>query len=138
MLSSIQCVHSCAHFLIVNIRKPTSRLFVFRNIKTRSVNESEFVFYFGFIIVNHFLSRTKSQLWHQIQNMPIKNHFLKNHFLGIFESTHGQFGSTNSARDDSAMAKIVWRNANNLMMSDDEIDVDGILWRMVWEFNICA
>ena len=54
--------------------------------------------------------------------MPMKNHFLKNYFLGIFESTHGQFGSTNSAADDSAMAKIVRGNANNLMTNDDEID----------------
>ena len=40
-------------------------------------------------------------------------------------STHGQFGSTNSAGDDSAIAKNVQSIGKTLMMNGDERDVEG-------------
>ena len=46
-------------------------------------------------------------------------------FLGVFESTHGQFGSTKSAGDASTIAKNVQSIDITLMMNGDERDVDG-------------
>ena len=40
-------------------------------------------------------------------------------------STYGQFGSTNSAGDDSAIAKNVQSIGKTLMMNGDERDVEG-------------
>ena len=42
-----------------------------------------------------------------------------NHFPGIFDGTHGQLGSTNSAGVDSAMVKIVQSIGKVLMMNGD-------------------
>ena len=46
-------------------------------------------------------------------------------FLGIFDSTHGQFGSTKSAGDASTIAKNVQSIGKTLMMNGDERDVEG-------------
>ena len=40
-------------------------------------------------------------------------------------STYGQFGSTNSAGDDSTIAKSVQSIGKTLMMNGDERDVEG-------------
>ena len=44
---------------------------------------------------------------------------VNNHFPGIFDGTHGQLGSTNSAGVDSAMVKIVQSIGKVLMMIGD-------------------
>ena len=46
-------------------------------------------------------------------------------FPVIFDSTHGQLGSTNSAGDDSAMVQIVQSIVKILMTNDDEMDAAG-------------
>ena len=43
---------------------------------------------------------------------------------GIFNGTHGQFGSTNSAGDDFATVKIVQSIGKVLMMNGDEMDAE--------------
>ena len=49
----------------------------------------------------------------------------KSNFLGNFNGTHGQFGSTNSSGEDSTIAKNVQSIGKTLMMNGDERDVEG-------------
>ena len=50
---------------------------------------------------------------------------VNNHFPGIFDGTHGQLGSTNSAGDDSTMVTNVQSIGKILMMNGDEMGVKG-------------
>ena len=49
----------------------------------------------------------------------------KSNFLGNFNGTHGQFGSTNFSGEDSTIAKNVQSIGKTLMMNGDERDVEG-------------
>ena len=50
---------------------------------------------------------------------------VENIFFGIFDRTHGQLGSTNSAGDDSTMVKNVQSTGKILMMNGEEMGVEG-------------
>ena len=49
---------------------------------------------------------------------------INNKFPSVFDGTHGQLGSTNSAGDDSTMVKIVQSIGKILMMNGDEMDAE--------------
>ena len=49
----------------------------------------------------------------------------KSNFIGNFNGTHGQFGSTKSAGDAFTIVKNAQSICKNLMMNGDERDVEG-------------